>query len=240
MKTLLSLELGGPVHQGGDLHFGPDGFLYIGLGDGGSGGDPLGNGQNLNTLLGKMLRIDIDHASGGAQYSIPADNPFVAGGGLPEIWAYGFRNPWRFSFDTSSGRLFIADVGQDKYEEVDIGQKGGNFGWSIMEGAHCFNPSSGCSMAGLILPIIEYAHPEGETVIGGFIYRGFAIPELVGSYVFGDFIGGQIWSSTESSGRWNRTLLLSTSRSISSFGRDAAGELYVVDYSGSVLKIVPQ
>jgi glucose/arabinose dehydrogenase len=239
-RILLTVNQPFGNHKGGQLAFGPDGFLYIGLGDGGGEGDPLGNGQKLNTLLGKMLRIDVDHTDSGRQYAIPPDNPFVGGGGLPEIWAYGFRNPWRFSFDRSSNRLFVGDVGQDNYEEVDIGQKGGNFGWNIMEGAHCFNPPSGCAMTGLILPIIEYAHPEGETVIGGFVYRGSALPALAGSYVFGDFIGGQIWSAAESSGTWNRTILLSTSRSISSFGEDAAGELYLVDYTGSVLKIIPQ
>ncbi|HEX3323026.1 MAG TPA: PQQ-dependent sugar dehydrogenase [Terriglobales bacterium] len=239
-RILLTVNQPFGNHKGGQLAFGPDGFLYIGLGDGGGEGDPLGNGQKLNTLLGKMLRIDVDHTDSGRQYAIPSDNPFVGSGGLPEIWAYGFRNPWRFSFDRSSNRLFVGDVGQDNYEEVDIGQKGANFGWNIMEGAHCFNPPIGCDMTGLILPIIEYAHPEGETVIGGFVYRGSALPALAGSYVFGDFTGGQIWSAAESSGTWNRTILLSTSRSISSFGEDAAGELYLVDYSGSVLKIVPQ
>lgn len=239
-RILLTVNQPFGNHKGGQLAFGSDGFLYIGLGDGGSEGDPLGNGQKLSTLLGKMLRIDVDHTSGGRQYAIPSDNPFAAGGGLPEIWAYGFRNPWRFSFDRSTNRLFVGDVGQDSYEEVDIGQKGGNFGWNIMEGAHCFNPPSACATSGLTLPIIEYAHPEGETVIGGFVYRGSALPALTGSYVFGDFTGGQIWSAAETSGTWNRTILSSTSRSISSFGQDAAGELYFVDYSGSILKIVPQ
>ena len=140
----------------------PDGFLYFGLGDGGSGGDPLGHGQSTQTLLGKMMRIDVNSTSPGLQYAIPPDNPFVAGGGLAEIYAIGFRNPWRFSFDRPSGRLFVADVGQDKFEEVDIVQKGGNYGWNTMEGLHCFNPASGCNTTGLSLPIVEIAHPEGD------------------------------------------------------------------------------
>ena len=225
-------------HKGGQLGFGTDGFLYIGLGDGGSGGDPLGNGQSLQTLLGKMLRIDVDQ---GAPYAIPPDNPFAGGGGLPEIWAYGLRNPWRFSFERSSGRLFCADVGQAQFEEVDILQNGGNFGWSIMEGAHCFNPASGCNMAGLILPIFEYDHSEGEAVIGGYVYHGTAISSLVGTYVFGDYASGKIWGLTENPpGTWTRTELLSTGANLSSFGQDAAGELYVVELGGSVMKLVPQ
>ncbi|HEY2392124.1 MAG TPA: PQQ-dependent sugar dehydrogenase, partial [Candidatus Angelobacter sp.] len=157
-------------HKAGQLAFGADGFLYFGLGDGGSGGDPFGHGQNTQILLGKLMRIDVNSTSPGKQYAIPADNPFVSSGGLPEIYAYGFRNPWRFSFDSGTGRLFMADVGQDMFEEIDIVQKGGNYGWNTMEGMHCFNPPSGCNMTGLSLPIIEISHPEAEAVIGGFIY----------------------------------------------------------------------
>src|SRR5262249_55619201 len=147
-------------HKAGQLAFGADGFLYFGLGDGGSGGDPLGHGQDTGILLGKMMRIDVNATSPGKQYAIPADNPFVGGGGLPEIYAVGFRNPWRFSFDRPTGRLFVADVGQNNFEEVDLVQKGGNYGWNTMEGAHCFNPPSGCNMSGLSLPIVEISHPE--------------------------------------------------------------------------------
>jgi glucose/arabinose dehydrogenase len=223
-------------HKAGQLAFGPDGFLYFGLGDGGSGGDPFGNGQNLQTLLGKMMRIDVDSAQ---PYAIPPDNPFVSGGGLPEIWAYGLRNPWRFSFDRTTGRLFCADVGQNLFEEVDILQSGGNFGWNIMEGMHCFNPSSGCNMGGLILPIAEYDHSQGDAVIGGYVYRGAAIPQLVGKYLLSDFGSGTIWTLTEGPpGTWTRSTLLSTGRNVSSFGQDQSGELYVVDYSGSILKLV--
>jgi glucose/arabinose dehydrogenase len=228
-----------PNHKGGQLVFGPDGFLYIGLGDGGSGGDPLRNGQSLQTMLGKMLRIDVDHTSSGLAYAIPPDNPFAAGGGLPEIWVYGLRNPWRFSFDRSTSRLFCADVGQDHYEEIDILQKGGDFGWNIMEGLHCFNPATGCNMNGLILPIAEYDHTEGDAVIGGYVYHGTAIPQLAGTYLLSDFGSGTIWNLTESPpGTWTRTRLLSTGRNISSFGQDPSGELYVLDYGGSVLKLV--
>ncbi|HLK52037.1 MAG TPA: PQQ-dependent sugar dehydrogenase, partial [Candidatus Angelobacter sp.] len=162
-------------HKAGQLAFGADGFLYFGLGDGGSGGDPFGHGQNTQILLGKLMRIDVNSTSPGKQYAIPADNPFASGGGLPEIYAYGFRNPWRFSFDNSTGRLFMADVGQDMFEEIDIVQKGGNYGWNTMEGMHCFNPPSGCNMTGLSLPIIEISHPEAIAVIGGFVYHGTAV-----------------------------------------------------------------
>jgi glucose/arabinose dehydrogenase len=227
-------------HKAGQLAFGSDGMLYFGLGDGGSGGDPQGNGQNTNVLLGKMLRIDVDHTSTGKQYAIPPDNPFVNGGGLPEIWAYGLRNPWRFSFDTPTGRLFLADVGQDAFEEIDIVTKGANYGWNVMEGTHCYSPVTGCNPAGLTLPIVDYAHSEGETVIGGYVYHGSLISELQNAYLFGDFSNGKIWKLVESGSTWTRTLLLTSGQPISSFGRDEAGELYAVDYSGSVLQVRAQ
>jgi glucose/arabinose dehydrogenase len=228
-------------HKAGQLAFGPDGFLYFGLGDGGSGGDPFGHGQSTATLLGKMMRIDVNTTSPGLQYAIPPDNPFAAGGGLPEIYAIGFRNPWRFSFDRTGGRLFVADVGQDKFEEVDIVQKGGNYGWNTMEGLHCFNPPSGCSTTGLSPPIVEIAHPEAVAVIGGFVYHGTAVAGMQGMYVFGD-LTGKIWSLTESSpNNFTRSVLLTPGFNISSFGQDVAGELYVVDIAGGrVLKIVAQ
>lgn len=228
-------------HKAGQLAFGPDGFLYFGLGDGGGAGDPFGHGQNTQTLLGKMLRIDVNGNSPGLPYRIPSDNPFVGGGGLPEIWAYGFRNPWRFSFDHNTGRMFVADVGQDRFEEIDIVQKGGNYGWNTMEGLHCFNPPSDCSMSGLSLPIIEISHPEAEAVIGGFVYHGSNIPGLRNMYIFGD-LSGKIWSLTEGpAGTFTRALLLNPGFNVSSFGQDAAGELYVVDISGGrILKLVSQ
>ena len=230
-----------PNHKAGQLALGPDGFLYFGLGDGGGAGDPFGHGQNTQILLGKMMRIDVNSAGPNTPYAIPSDNPFVAGGGLPEIYAFGFRNPWRFSFDRGSGRLFVADVGQDSFEEIDIVNKGGNYGWNTMEGDHCFKPPSNCNMAGLILPIVEIPHPEGEAVIGGFVYHGTTLAGMQGRYIFGD-LNGQIWSLTENApNTFTRALILKPGFNISSFGQDSAGELYVVDISGGrVLKIVPK
>ena len=244
-RILLLVDQPFPNHKGGQLAFGPDRLLYIGLGDGGNSGppDPFGNGQSLATLLGKMLRIDVSNTSPGLQYAIPADNPFVStAGALPEIWAYGFRNPWRFSFEREGTRLFCADVGQNQFEEIDLLQKGGNFGWSVMEGAHCFNPSSGCDMNNKILPIAEYDHNEGSAVIGGYVYKGSAIPNLSGIYVFGDLSGGKIWGLQETApGTWTRSTLLSKALTLSSFGQDESGEVYVLDYSGgNVLKLASQ
>ena len=229
-----------PNHKAGQLAFGPDGFLYFGLGDGGSEGDPLGHGQNTQILLGKMMRIDVNNTSPGLPYAIPPDNPFIAGGGLPEIFAFGFRNPWRFSFDHATGRLFVADVGQNKFEEIDIVQKGGNYGWNIMEATHCFNPPTGCNVTGLQLPIVEIPHPEGEAVIGGFVYHGTALAGLAGQYIFGD-LNGKIWSLQEGPpNTFTRTLIDDSGLSISSFGQDQNDELYVVDIgNGRILKITP-
>ena len=242
-RILLTVDQAGNFdnHKAGQLAFGPDGLLYFGLGDGGSGGDPFGHGQSTATLLGKMMRIDVNSTSPGLQYGIPPDNPFAAGGGLREIYAIGFRNPWRFSFDRTTGRLFVADVGQDKFEEIDIVQKGGNYGWNTMEGVHCFNPPSGCNMSGLTLPIVEISHPEAVAVIGGFVYHGTAVAGMQGMYIFGD-LSGKIWSLTENpANTFTRALLASPGFNISSFGQDAAGELYVVDIEGGrLLKIVPK
>jgi len=223
-------------HNGGMLAFGPDGFLYIATGDGGSGGDPLGNGQSLNTLLGKILRIDVDST---APYGIPADNPFLDKPGRDEIFAYGLRNPWRFSFDRATGRLFAGDVGQDRYEEIDIIVKGANYGWNIMEGAHCFSPAANCNTQSLTFPILEYGHDLGSSVTGGYVYRGNAIPSLAGKYLYADFGSGILWALSElSNGQWRNEELLRTGGNISSFGEDEQGELYVADYGGSVLQIV--
>jgi glucose/arabinose dehydrogenase len=240
-RQLLLLDQPFDNHNGGQIAFGPDGFLYIAFGDGGSEGDPRGNGQNTNTLLGKILRIGVDPPfAAGKQYAIPPDNPFASGGGLPEIWAYGLRNPWRFSFDRPSGRLFVGDVGQDSWEEVDIITKGGNFGWNIMEGDHCFRVAS-CNTAGLALPIAEYGHDAegGTAIIGGFVYRGSAIPALVGTYIFGDLSSGRVWGlKQQATGDWQQTLLLTHALIVSSFGQDSAGELYLVDYgNGAILRI---
>ena len=243
-RILLVIDQPFDNHKAGQLAFkANDGLLFFGLGDGGSGGDPMGNGQNTMTLLGKILRIDVDSApSPGLPYKIPPDNPFASGGGRPEIYAIGFRNPWRFSFEAGSGRLFVADVGQNNFEEINLATKGGNFGWNKMEGQHCYpDPMASCNMNGLILPIAEYDHSEGEAIIGGYVYEGRQISGLVDSYVFAD-LNGEMWFLKESSpGTWTRNQLLSTGRAISSFGRDASGEIYVVDLgSGSILKIVPQ
>ncbi len=225
-------------HKGGQIAFGPDGFLYIGLGDGGSEGDPLGNGQNPQTLLAKILRIDVNTRSGGKQYGIPSDNPFVSGGGLPETWAWGFRNPFRFSFDRGTGRLFAGDVGQDRFEEIDIVQRGDNYGWNIMEGMHCFNPMTNCNQSGLTLPIAEFDHSEGNAVIGGYVYQGSKIAALQKTYIFGDLGSGKIWGLQETTpGNWTRTLLISSGKTISSFGQDQNGEVYVVDLGGTVSMI---
>ncbi len=229
-QILLVVDQPDTNHNGGQLAFGPDGFLYIGLGDGGGSNDPLGNGQNRNSLLGKILRVGVD------PLFIPPDNPFVGVSNTrPEVWAYGLRNPWRFSFDRTTGRLFAGDVGQNAREEVDLITRGGNFGWSITEGSIC-RPGgpANCNMVNLIPPITDYDHSAagGSSVIGGFVYRGTAIPALVGTYVFGDLSSGHVWGlKQDSSGAWIRTLVLDHSRTVSAFGQDAAGELYLVDYA---------
>ena len=241
-RILLTVNQPFPNHKGGQLVFGTDGFLYIGLGDGGDAGDPLNNAQNLLSLLGKILRIGVDAPfTGSLQYAIPADNPFAGGNGSPEIFAYGLRNPWRFSLEQGSSRIFVADVGQGNFEEVDILQNGGNYGWRVMEGAHCFNPSTGCDTSNKIMPIAEYDHTVGIAVIGGYVYKGTAIPSLANKYIFGD-LTGKIFSLTEApANTFTRSDLLTTNRMVSSLGQDAAGEVYVLDYgAGIILKLVPQ
>jgi glucose/arabinose dehydrogenase len=234
-KVLLTIDQPFDNHNGGQLQFGPDGYLYIGMGDGGSGGDPQGNGQNDNVLLGKLLRINVD---GGSPYAVPVDNPFVGAVGADEIWASGLRNPWRFSFDRANGRLFAGDVGQNSYEEVDIIERGGNYGWNIMEGNHCYAPSTGCNTSGFKLPINEYDHSV-EAVTGGYVYRGRQFPQLTGIYLFADFGSSRIWALRETNrGSWNRTQLLEPGFKVSSFGEDESGELYVVDYGGSIQHVL--
>jgi glucose/arabinose dehydrogenase len=233
-------------HNGGGLAFGREGFLYIGLGDGGSAGDPQCNGQNINVLLGKILRIDVDSpAAAGLNYALPPDNPFVGQTGRDEIWLYGLRNPFRFSFDTANGNLWIGDVGQDSFEEVDMltpKQGGSNMGWNIREGTHPF--STVCSQTGNTLtdPIFDYDHTQGDkTVIGGHVYHGTKMPALVGAYVFGDFISGRVWSLTKSGQTWTRADLLTTaSGDLAAFGEDQAGELYLARYSTGVVTRVHQ
>jgi glucose/arabinose dehydrogenase len=236
-------------HNGGMLAFGRDGFLYIGLGDGGSGGDPGNRAQSLTTLLGKILRIDVNGTTSTKAYRIPSTNPFVGRAGLDEIWSYGLRNPWRFSFDRVTGNMWIGDVGQSSWEEVDRSTynstyrsagRGLNWGWRVMEGRHCYSPSVGCNTSGKVLPPVEYSHAGGRcAVTGGYAYRGTAIPLLVGAYVFGDYCSGEIWLTTATStARAPMTLLLDTDLLVSSFGEDQAGELYVCDRNGSVYRIV--
>ncbi|MFO0628595.1 MAG: PQQ-dependent sugar dehydrogenase [Polyangiales bacterium] len=236
------LEVAQPFanHNGGGIAFGPDGMLYIGFGDGGSANDPMRNGQNLNALLGKFLRIDVNVADGAMpRYAVPPDNPFAMGGGRPEIWAWGLRNPWRFSFDTATGELWAGDVGQNRLEEVDLIRRAGNYGWNTMEGTRCLSGST-CNQAGLVLPVVEYGRSDGASITGGYVYRGRAIPSLVGSFIYGDFVSGRLWAvSYDSNGAASGRLLASTGRNISSFAQDADGEVYVVSYDGRVDQITP-
>jgi glucose/arabinose dehydrogenase len=238
---IMEVEQPFPNHNGGQLAFGPDGYLYVGLGDGGSAGDPEGNGRNLGTLLGSILRIDVSGLSGPGDYEIPADNPFVGtAGAREEIWAFGLRNPWRFSFDSETGLLWAGDVGQGSWEEIDIIAKGANYGWNTMEGLHCFSPASGCDQSGLALPIFEYDHSEGRcSVTGGYVYRGDQIPSLQGYYIYGDFCTGDIWALTyDGSAVTDNMLLTESGLSITSFGEDLAGNLYVLDRQGGIYALV--
>jgi glucose/arabinose dehydrogenase len=227
-------------HNGGAVLFGADGLLYISTGDGGSGGDPQGNGQSLTTLLGKILRIDIDETEGDRAYAIPAGNPFVGNAdALPEILLYGLRNPWRISFDRATGDLWIGDVGQNAWEEIDVaraGTSGENYGWNTIEGNHCFHPPSDCIKTGLSLPIAEYSHDDGCTVIGGNVYRGSAQPALAGGYVFGDYCSGTLWAIDPSGDALRKpTVVREGPGSLSSFGEDEAGELFATDLAGGTL-----
>lgn len=221
-------------HNGGVLAFGPDGYLYAGLGDGGSAGDPQGNAQSLNTLLGKILRLDVDSAE---PYAIPADNPFGN-----EIWAYGLRNPWRMSFDSTTGDLYIGDVGQGQWEEIDFvsaGMPGGiNFGWDYLEGTHPFegNPPAGAQFAP---PVAEYSHGNGCSVTGGYVYRG-AMPEWNGVYLYGDYCSGIVWGLIRSDGGWQEQVLFDALGNITSFGQDESGEVYIIIDSGQILRLAPR
>jgi len=229
-------------HNGGMLAFGPDGYLYVGLGDGGGGGDPWKNGQNRAVLLGKLLRLDVDH---GDPYAIPPDNPWPSSADARgEIWAYGLRNPWRFSFDRATGDLYIADVGQGQYEEVDVQRArdggGQNYGWNVMEGNHCYN-STTCDTSAFVAPVTEYNHDLGCSITGGYVYRGATFPQLHGIYFFGDYCSGRIWTLRETPpGTWQQEEALQTRLSISSFGEDEAGEVYLTDLqSGDLYQLVP-
>ena len=224
-------------HNGGQIAFGPDGNLYIGMGDGGAGGDPYGHGQNLYTLHGSMLRIDVNNPDEGLNYGIPDNNPFVGTGYREEIYAYGLRNPWRFSFDPITNICWIADVGQDLYEEIDLLEVGGNYGWNIMEGAHCYNSTVGCDTTGLIMPLYQYDHNIGESITGGFVYRGNLVPNLYGKYIFADFEYGDIWSLEYEEGNSPEVSTLGDlgPYSVTSFGTDQYNELYICSFNGTCL-----
>jgi glucose/arabinose dehydrogenase len=231
-RVLLKIKQPASNHNGGQLQFGPDGYLYIGTGDGGFQGDPSGNGQDLDTLLGKMLRIDVN---GGAPYGIPADNPFKGSSGArPEIWAYGLRNPWRFSFDPSTGDMYIGDVGEGKWEEVDFqprSSRGGeNYGWRLLEGSYEFKLPDGYDTKGLTFPVVEYSHDDGCSVTGGYVYRGKQSPGINGTYFFSDYCSGKLWGLRKKpGGSWEWAKFLDTGLNVSSFGVDEAGEIYILD-----------
>jgi hypothetical protein len=236
-KPILFVDQPYSNHNGGLVLFGPDGKLYVGLGDGGSGGDPQGNGQNRGVLLGKLLRLDVD---GGDPYAIPADNPFVGVSGVRgEIWAYGLRNPWRFALDREAGMLYIADVGQNRREEVNVapaGAGGLNYGWNVMEGDECY--ASACERSGLTLPVLAYGHADGCSITGGYVYRGQEIPALRGHYFYSDYCGGWVKSFRHEGGAaadqrdWGLHL-----ERVLSFGEDSAGELYVLSANGNVYRL---
>jgi glucose/arabinose dehydrogenase len=249
-RIILTVEGPDGNHNGGCIQFGPDGYLYVSFGDGGGQHDKhgqIGNGQNLGTLLGKILRIDINTTVG---YKVPKDNPFVGKTNVkPEIWAYGFRNPWRFSFDKTSGQLFAGDVGQDLWEEVDIINKGANYGWRIVEGTHCHNPATGCDIKGITMPITEYSHKEGISVTGGYVYNGNQLPVLKSKYLFADWTG-PVFYLQKAGANWQRGKVslqnIPQNLKITSFGEDPGGELYILtnpdtgpgNTKGIVFKIV--
>ena len=240
--VLLTIDQPFSNHNGGNIRFGPDGYLYLAFGDGGSGGDPQNNAQNRSTLLGKILRIDVNSVSPGRNYTIPPTNPYAGNtmGFREEIYAYGLRNPWKMSFDRERGTLWAGDVGQNAWEEIDTIVAGGNYGWRRTEGKACYNPSSGCDTTGLIQPLWVYAHSQGNiSVTGGYAYRGAGLPALQGNYLYGDYGSGMIWAlSFNDSGSPTNQLLIDSPYLISSFGEDHSGEVYIVSYSdGRIYRI---
>ena len=243
-QVLMRVDQPYPNHNGGLVLFGPDGYLYAGFGDGGSGGDPEGNAQDLGTVLGKMLRLDVDPETVTADepYLIPADNPFVGqAGARPEIWSYGLRNPWRFSFDRETADLWIADVGQGAWEEVNVqpadSPGGENYGWVIREGAHCYPEGEDCATEGLVDPVAEYGHDLGVSVTGGYVYRGEAVPDLAGIYLFADFGTGLVWGTAPDGDGWATSEPVETGLNISAFGEDVTGELYVTAFDGTLYRV---
>jgi len=227
-------------HNGGQLAFGPDGYLYIALGDGGGAGDPQDNAQDRSSLLGKILRIDVDTTTGDLMYGIPTDNPFVGNtvGYREEIFAYGLRNPWRFSFDSATNWLWAADVGQNRVEEIDIIESGENYGWNIMEGNLCYDPAEGCNQTGLQPPIWTYGREQGISVTGGFVYRGLGMTGLNGWYIYGDYGSGRIWALQYDGSTAVDKELAKTDLRITSFGLDDQNELYVCDFRGRIYRLV--
>jgi hypothetical protein len=244
--VLLAVQQPFSNHNGGQILFGPDGMLYIGLGDGGSEGDPAGRGQSLDDLLGDILRVDV---SSGTSYTVPPDNPFVGrGDARPEIWSYGLRNPWRFSFDPATGDLYIGDVGQNEWEEVDVvsaaqgAGRGANFGWNVMEGTHCY-ASPSCDPSAFTAPVLEYSHRLGCSVSGGYVYRGAAIPALQGHYFYADYCQGWVRTFRLQDGQaveQRQWPTLAPGGAVPSFGQDSNGELYVMSAEGRVFRIVPR
>lgn len=243
-QTLMQVDQPFANHNGGLLRFGPDGYLYIGFGDGGSGGDPNGNAQNLQTVLGKVLRLDVDPeaVTDDQPYLIPEDNPFVdQAGARPEIWAYGLRNPWRFSFDRETGDLWISDVGQNAWEEVNFAPAssggGENYGWVIREGTHCYPEGDDCASEGLVAPVAEYSHAFGVSVTGGYAYRGDDVASLEGVYLFADFGSGLMWGLRRDGDEWVMSEPVETDLTISAFGEGLEGELYMTAFDGTVYEV---
>ncbi|MCE9583276.1 MAG: PQQ-dependent sugar dehydrogenase, partial [Planctomycetes bacterium] len=238
--VLIEIEKPFGNHDGSTVAFGPDGFLYFSVGDGGAGGDPFKNGQNLGAWLAKIHRIDVDHTDGAKPYAIPKDNPFVkTPDARPETWAYGLRNVWRMSFDRKTGELWAGDVGQDKFEEIDLIVKGGNYGWRIREGLHGFSDDD--SKATLIDPVIEYSHKEGQSITGGFVYRGKAMKNMEGAYIYADYVSGTIWALRHDGTKvtaWKE--VLRQPKNIASFGEDPDGEIYVCCFDGKIYRLASE
>ncbi len=243
-SELVIMEVAQPFsnHNGGQIRFGPDGFLYISLGDGGSRGDPNGNGQNRSNLLGSILRIDVSGLDSLGRYAIPDDNPFVGNpNARGEIWAYGLRNPWRFSFDPLTGDLWVGDVGQNSFEEIDLVNRGGNYGWNVMEGLHCYALADGtCDQSGLALPVAEYDRGGGCSVTGGYVYRSSRLPQLFGAYVYGDFCSGKIWALRHDGSRVTEQMMIAdTSLRISSFAQTPSGEIFILSFDEKIYHFTP-